>query len=341
MPARKELSRFQRDVIEDALTEDAATPWAVIARRIDVHPTTVMREVTRHHGRARYSPAAAQHEAEASRARPRGSVLGELSEQRAAVIVGLTAKQSPAAIAADLRAAGGETVCAETIYQALYRGCLPMKPRECLRTRRPRRRGRQARHPNRRAGLPNIDDRPAPVNDRAAPGHFELDLVIGKNNQSGVLTAIERRTRYGAIITLPDGYRAEAVLAAMYELFDQIPLHLLGSVTFDQGSEWADWSCLVEHYGLAVWFCDPHSPWQRGGIENYNGHVRYWFPRGTNLASVTPTEADRVATFLNTQRRRSLGWASAEQHWPAAGGVPLAAPTARPTRDLVVIGARP
>ena len=127
----------------------------------------------------------------------------------------------------------------------------------------------------------------------------------------------------------------------MVELFDQIPPHLLGSVTFDQGSEWADWPCLVEHYGLAVWFCHPHSPWERGGIENYNGHVRYWFPRGTDLARVQPAEADRVATFLNTQRRRRLGWASAEQHWLAAGGVVLGAPAATPTCASRLLGARP
>lgn len=262
-------------------------------------------------------------------------VLAADSEVRRAVIVGLTAKQSPAAIAADLRAGDGATVCAETIYQAVYGGTLEVKARECLRTRRPRRRGRQDRHPNRRAGLPNIVNRPEPVNERATPGHFELDLIIGKNNQSALLTALERRTRYGAIVTLPDGYRAEAVLAAMVELFDQIPGHLLGSVTFDQGSEWAEWECLVEHYGLSVWFCHPHAPWERGAVENYNGHVRYWFPRGTDLARVTATEADQAATFLNSQRRRSLSWDTAQQHWLAAGGVEVGAPAATPPSGLL------
>jgi len=341
MPASKDLSRVQRDLIEGALAENREVAWAVIGRCIKVHPTTVMREVGRHHGRRRYCAEVAQARADRDRGRARDSKLTEDTAVRRTVVTGLTAKQSPAAIAADLRAAGGATVCAETIYQALYRGCLPMTARECLRTRRPRRRGRQARHPNRRAGLPNIHQRPAPVNDRATPGHFELDLVIGKKNQSGLLTALERRTRYGAIVTLPDGYRAEAVLAAMVELFDQIPPHLLGSVTFDQGSEWADWECLVEHYGMAAWFCDPHSPWQRGAIENFNGHVRYWFPRGTDLARVAPAAADHAATFLNTQRRRLLHWDTAEQHWLAAGGLVLGAPTHHPRRDLITIGSRP
>ena len=205
MPASKELSRVQRDLIEDALTENPAVAWAEIGRRIKVHPTTVMREVGRHHGRRRYGAEVADERADRSRGRPRASKLTEDTAVRQAVTAGLTAKQSPAAIAAQLRAGGGATVCAETIYQAVYRGCLPVTARECLRTRRPRRRGRQVRHPNRRAGLPNIAQRPAPVNDRATVGHFELDLIIGKKNQSGLLTVLERRTRYGALVTLPTG----------------------------------------------------------------------------------------------------------------------------------------
>jgi transposase, IS30 family len=241
------------------------------------------------------------------------AVLLAVSPLRSAVIAGLTARQAPAVIAADLAAAGGPRVCAETIYQALYAGRFPLNARDCLRTRRPRRRGRQQRHPNRRAGLPNIALRPAVVNDRSEVGHLELDLIIGKNNRSALLCGLERVTRYGAILTLPEGYRAESVLAAMCELFDQIPPHLRRSVTFDQGSEWADWRCLVEHYDMAVWFCHPHSPWERGGIENFNGHARYWFPRGTDHNLVSAQRADEVTGFINTQRRRILGWDSPEQ----------------------------
>ena len=338
MPAKQVLSRDQRDLIEDALTEDPAVSWAATARRVGVHPTTVSREVTRNRGRVKYSAEAAQRRAAEHRGRSRPRRLVEASEVRALVTAGLVAKQSPAAIAADLRADGGPRVCAETIYQAVYAGCLPVTARECLRTRRPRRRGRQVRHPHRRAGLPNINARPAAVNDRSEPGHFELDLVIGKHNRSALLCGIERLTRYGAIVTLPEGYRAESVLAAMVELFDQIPPGLRRSVTFDQGSEWADWASLVDHYQMAAWFCEPHSPWQRGAVENFNGHVRYWFPRGTDHGLVTPAQADAVSTFLNRQRRRSLGWDTAEQRWLAAGGVALAAPTTRRASSLIVIG---
>jgi len=91
---------------------------------------------------------------------------------------------------------------------------------------------------------------------------------------------------------------------------------------------------------MAVYFCDPHSPWQRGGVENHNGHVRYWFPRGTPLAGVAPVEADRVAALLNGQRRKSLGWESAETKWLAAGGVPLASPETRRQSSPAVVGGR-
>lgn len=100
-------------------------------------------------------------------------------------------------------------------------------------------------------------------------------------------------------------------------------------MTFDQGSEWADWEALGGHYNMDVWFCDPHSPWQRGAIENFNGHVRFWFPRGTELARVDAAQTDRVAALLNRQRRRVLGWDSPERRWVAAGGTRLSSPLAR------------
>jgi IS30 family transposase len=112
----------------------------------------------------------------------------------------------------------------------------------------------------------------------------------------------------------------------MCELFDQVPADLRRSVTFDQGSEWADWESLADTYGMKVWFCDPHSPWQRGAVENHNGHVRFWFPRGTDLAGVAPQEADGV------------GWETAESKWLAAGGVVLESPQTRRGSGLVVVG---
>ena len=322
-------------MIEEALAEDPAVSWSELGRRLGVHRSTVEREVNRNGGRARYSVEAATFMCAKRARRPRVLRLARVTPLRERVIRELGLKRSPAAIAADLAAEGGERVCAESIYRAVYAGVFPVAARDCLRRRRPKRRRRQERHENRRAGLPNISLRPAKVNERAEPGHFELDLIVGARNASAMLVGIERLTRYSALVTLPEGYRSEAVLAGMCELFDQVPAHLRRSVTFDQGSEWADWESLVEFYGMAVWFCDPHSPWQRGAVENHNGHVRAWFPRGIDLGAVTPQHADEVAALLNGQRRKILGWESAEAKWLAAGGVVIASPETRRESGLV------
>jgi len=212
-----------------------------------------------------------------------------------------------------------------------------VKATECLRRRRSRRRHRQARHETKRAGLPNISTRPAAVNERTEIGHWEADLIIGARNGSALLAGLERVTRYAAVVTLPNGYRAPDVLGALVELFDPIPAHLRRSVTFDQGNEWAEWETLEATYAMKAWFCDPHSPWQRGATENLNGHLRWWFPRGSRLDIVTPAEAHRVAALLNGQRRRSLDGDSPQDRWIAAGGVPL---TPAPAPSALIIPTR-
>jgi transposase, IS30 family len=338
MACKERLSRDARGVIEAELTEDPEMSWTGLGRRVGVHRSTVEREVNRNRGRVKYSADAAHLASSMAAQRPRERQLALATPLRVRVTSELEEKRSPAAIAADLRAEGGETVSAESIYGALYAGVLTVAPRDCLRSRRRKRRRRQERHENRRAGLPNISKRPKKVNERRQVGHLELDLIVGARNASAMLVAIERATRYSALVTLPEGYRAEAVLAAMCELFDQVPPHLRRSATFDQGSEWAEWESLVGSYGMAVWFCDPHSPWQRGAVENHNGHVRHWFPRGTDLAGVTPQRADKVARLLNGQRRKSLGWESAESRWLAAGGVLIESPQTRLESGLVVVG---
>jgi IS30 family transposase len=156
--------------------------------------------------------------------------------------------------------------CVETIYTSVYAGVLDLKASQCLRTRRPRRRHRQDRHPNKRAGLPNIATRPAVVNDRGQIGDWEADQIIGRGNQSSMITLTERVTKYQYTVTLRCGYAAVETLAGLVHAFEQIPAHLRRSVTFDQGSEWAEWETLTATYNLDVYFCDPHSPWQRGQI---------------------------------------------------------------------------
>jgi IS30 family transposase len=201
-------------------------------------------------------------------------------------------------------------VCVETIYTSVSAGVLGVTAREYLRMRRPRRRSRQARHANARPALPNIDARPAAVNDRSEPGHWEADHIIGRANRSALMCLTERVSRYSILITMPNGYAAVDALAGLVEGLEQIPEHLRRSITFDQGSEWARWPDLVEAYELDAWFCDPHSPWQRGQVENLNRQWRWWFPRGTDLAGVAPVHADHVASVNNGQRRRSLDYQS-------------------------------
>lgn len=234
------------------------------------------------------------------------------------IVAELSLGRSPEAIWADLRAKGAERVCVETIYASIFDRTLGLKPSECLRTRRPRRRDRQSRHANKRPGLPNINERPDDVNDRTELGHWEIDQIIGAHNRSSMLWLSERVTRYAIGIAMPNGYAGQEMLAALYEAFEKIPAHLLCSVTFDQGSEWACWPTIADAYGIDVWFCEPHSPWQRGQIENLNRQWRFWFPRGTDLSIVSQERIDHAASIINGQRRRSLGHQSPTTLYAAA-----------------------
>lgn len=269
------------------------------------------REIEANGGRRSYRPAVAERRSERCLRRPRAALLARRGELRDRVTKELKLGRSPEAIWADLVAEGAEsTVCVETIYTAVYAGELDVKARDCLRTRRPRRRGRQARHPNQRPALPNIAGRPGVVNDRAEPGHWEADHIIGRANRSALMCLTERLSRYSLLITMPNGYAAADALGGLVEGLEQIPAHLRRSITFDQGSEWAQWPALVDGYGLEAWFCDPHSSWQRGQVENLNRQWRWWYPRGTDLALIAPAEANAVAAIINGQRRRSLNYQS-------------------------------
>lgn len=307
------LSLPEREEIALALTEDPTVAWARRSSAGSIGtPTTIAREVTGHGGRSRYRPATAQRAVTKALRRPRCRVLEAPGPLRDRVTAELRLGRSPAAIWADLAAEGAETVpCVETIYAAVYAGVLEVKASECLRMRRPRRRGRQARHPNARPALPNIGARPDHVADRSEPGHWEGDHIIGRANGSALMCLTERVTRYSILITMPEGYDSAAALAGLAEGFEQIPAQLRRSITFDQGSEWARWPDLTATYpGLDAWFCDPHSPWQRGQVENLNRQWRWWFPRGTDLATIGPDHANNVATIINNQRRRSLDYQS-------------------------------
>ena len=312
----------EREEISYALIQNPDTPWATIATRINRHPTTIAREIRRNGGRNHYRAGLADRRALRPAHRPRPRRLQTCGPLRTRITNELTTGRSPVAIWADLTAEGTKQApCVETIYTTVYSGVLDVKAVDCLRMRRPRRRNRQTRHHNRRPALPNINNRPANVGDRTELGHWEADQIIGAHNRSSMLSLTERVTRYSILVTMPEGYTAQAMVGGLVDGLDRIPGHLLRSVTFDQGPEWANWETIAATYSIDYWFCEPHSPWQRGQIENINHQWRWWFPRGTDLGGVDPGYADHVADIINGQRRRKLNYQSPAALYAAATNV--------------------
>ncbi|MUL79355.1 IS30 family transposase [Mycolicibacterium sp. CBMA 226] len=202
----------------------------------------------------------------------------------------------------------------EAIYQAIYvqgRGSLRRELYQCLRSGRAVRRS-QNRSDERRGRIPNmimISERPADVADRAVPGHWEGDLIIGSvASGSAIGTLVERSTRFVMLLHLPDNHGALAVQEAIVAKMAQLPEHLRRSLTWDQGSEMANHATISTAIDLDIYFCDPHSPWQRGTNENTNGLLRQYFPKGTDLSLHGPGILDNVAAELNGRPRQTLNW---------------------------------
>ena len=203
----------------------------------------------------------------------------------------------------------------ETIYQSLYvqaRGGLRRDLHQKLRTgravRNPKAVARRAKTRSPIPDLVSISERPAEAADRAVPGHWEGDLIIGKNHGSAIGTLVERSTRYCLLLHLPDGHSAERVRDAMIKSIATLPEHLWRSLTWDRGIEMVRHREITVATGLPIYFCDPRSPWQRGSNENTNGLLRQYFPKGTDLSAHSPEHLAAVAVELNGRPRETLDW---------------------------------
>jgi IS30 family transposase len=288
-----------------------------IARVLGRAPSTVSRELKRAGGRERYRALSAERRACERLARPKAGKLSRCPRLRAAVEAGLERRWSPQQISARLRRDHPDDpemqVSHETIYQSLYvqsRGELRRQLARNLRSGRTRRRGR-AFGPERRGKIPDmvpLSERPPEVEDRAVPGHWEGDLLVGKQGRSFIATLVERQTRYVLLARLGRDRNTEHVIAALKERIQALPSDLVRSLTWDQGNELSSHARFRVETGVDVYFCDPHSPWQRGSGENTNGLLRQYLPKGSDLAASSQVDLDQIAAELNGRPRQTLGW---------------------------------
>lgn len=305
-----------------------------IARGLGRQPSTVLRELRRnmsqrYRSRARlagvgrpqllpadYRPSLAQRRADRLAARPKAAKLATQLELRNYVQELLLKKHSPRQISVQLKRVFADhpemQVSPETIYQAIYvqgRGALRRELAKCLRTgralRRPQRRNeRRGRIP----GMVSISERPPEVEDRAIPGHWEGDLLMGQGNRSAIGTLVERSTRFLILLHLGNDHDAEDVERAIVEATYRLPRVLWKSLTWDQGAEMANHAQIKLATDLDIYFCDPASPWQRGTNENTNGLLRQYFPKGTDLSGYHPDYLEYVSIEMNQRPRQTLGW---------------------------------
>jgi len=326
--ARCTLSVGDREEISRGLA--AGRAYAAIARQLQRPTSTITREVHRHGGPQRYRSGRADRRAWVGARRPKPCRLATEPQLRRLVAGHLAADWSPQQIAAWLRREYPDNramqVSHETIYLSLFVQARGGLKRGLVRHLR---RGKSLRHPRGRRRPPvehipdlvSIRERPASVEDRAIPGHWEGDLLMGKGH-SKIATLVERHSRYVMLVRLP---RADSpsVVRALARRIRTLPVHLRQSLTWDRGRELAAHRTFTVATNVRVYFCDPRSPWQRGSNENTNGLLRQYFPKGTDLAHFTQPQLNAIARRLNTRPRMTLGWDT-----PAAKLAACVAPTA-------------
>jgi IS30 family transposase len=336
LPSGRFLSIAEREEIFAGVERGGSIN--AIARALGRSPSTVLRELRRnmrqqYRTRSRlehragshrtapwdYRPSLAQQRADHAASRPKQARLATNLALHELVQARLLLRLSPEQIAAQLRREFPEDsemwVSHETIYQSIYvqgRGALRRELAVCLRTgralRRPRRKANERR--GRIPGMVNISERPAEIEDRAVPGHWEGDLIFGRNGKSAIGTLVERSTRYLVLLHLPHGKGAEEVQQAMLAATQLLPQSLWKTLTWDQGREMTNHAQISIATGLEIYFCDPAKPWQRGSNENTNGLLRQYFPRTADLSLHPPDYLDFVSNQMNQRPRKTLGWDS-------------------------------
>ena len=317
-PTGRYLTFSEREEI--ALLRASGLGVREIARHVGRAASTISRELARgclrRRPRGRYRASVAQFRAEERARRPKPSKLALHPLLRAYVQQGLVDGWSPEQIAArlveDFPDDESMRISHEAIYQALYvqgRGGLRRELTACLRT------GRALRKPRRRIeargripGMVLISERPAEADDRAVPGHWEGDLILGTGGTSAIGTLVERTTRFVMLLHLPNDHRAETVRDAIVDTITTLPAALRRSLAWDQGLEMRGHKKISIAADLPIYFCDPHSPWQRGTNENTNGLLRQYMPKGSDLSVHSPADLAAIAAELNDRPRKTLNW---------------------------------
>ena len=313
--SRLALTLVEREEISRGIAADESA--RSMARKLGRSPSTVAREISRNGGYDRYRASQADERAWVRARRPKRCKLADNPPLREAVAGKLRGNWSPEQIAGWLKSAhpGDEAnqVSHETIYRSLFvqaRGVLKKELLGHLRSKRTIRRSRSADANGDRRGqiadMVSIRERPAAVEDRAVPGHWEGDLLSGSKN-SHIATLVERHTRYVMLVKV-DSKETQTVVSALIKQAKKLPTELYKSLTWDRGKELADHRRFTLATDIAVYFCDPQSPWQRGSNENTNGLLRQYFPKGTDLSVHSQAHLNKVARQLNERPRKTLAF---------------------------------